>query len=204
MLYSRTLLFIKQPIYGSRWLARSYRTGQGDLIYDEVDPTPSCWERHMTQPDQSAHSLPSAILIGSVLAMWSYLIQWETYQELQNDWATVSYFGCWDWRGFSWKQNPKAKPREKKKENVFNSLGPGVPELFSSMYQEFRVLFQLVWFGSFPGGSEIKNLPATQELQEMQIRSLGGEDPWRRAWQPPPVFLPGESHGQRSLVGYSP
>ena len=28
--------------------------------------------------------------------------------------------------------------------------------------------------------------------------------PLRRAWQPTPVFLPGESHGQRSLVGYSP
>ena len=28
--------------------------------------------------------------------------------------------------------------------------------------------------------------------------------PWRRAWQPAPVFLPGESHGQKSLVGYSP
>ena len=28
--------------------------------------------------------------------------------------------------------------------------------------------------------------------------------PWRRAWQPSPVFLPGESHGQRSLAGYSP
>jgi len=28
--------------------------------------------------------------------------------------------------------------------------------------------------------------------------------PWRREWQPTPVFLPGESHGQRSLVGYSP
>ena len=27
--------------------------------------------------------------------------------------------------------------------------------------------------------------------------------PWRRKWQPTPVFLPGESHGQRSLVGYS-
>ena len=28
--------------------------------------------------------------------------------------------------------------------------------------------------------------------------------PWRRAWQPTQVFLPGESHGQRSLTGYSP
>ena len=27
---------------------------------------------------------------------------------------------------------------------------------------------------------------------------------WRRAWQPTPIFLPGESHGQRSLAGYSP
>ena len=31
-----------------------------------------------------------------------------------------------------------------------------------------------------------------------------GKIPWRRKWQPTPVFLPGESHGWRSLVGYSP
>ena len=31
-----------------------------------------------------------------------------------------------------------------------------------------------------------------------------GKIPWRRAWQPTPIFLPGELHGQRSLVGYSP
>jgi len=31
-----------------------------------------------------------------------------------------------------------------------------------------------------------------------------GKIPWRRAWQPIPVFLPGKSHGQRSLVGYGP
>ena len=28
--------------------------------------------------------------------------------------------------------------------------------------------------------------------------------PWRRKWLPTPVFLPGEFHGQRSLMGYSP
>ena len=28
--------------------------------------------------------------------------------------------------------------------------------------------------------------------------------PWRRKWQPTPVFLPGKPHGQQSLVGYSP
>ena len=32
----------------------------------------------------------------------------------------------------------------------------------------------------------------------MQIQSLGLEDPWKWAWQPTPVFLPGESRGQRS------
>ena len=31
-----------------------------------------------------------------------------------------------------------------------------------------------------------------------------GKTPWRRAWQPAPAFLHGESHGQRSLVDYSP
>ena len=56
----------------------------------------------------------------------------------------------------------------------------------------------------FPSGSVVKNLPALQELQETQVQSLGQEDPLEKAWQPTPVFLPGESYGQRSLVGYSP
>ena len=33
---------------------------------------------------------------------------------------------------------------------------------------------------------------------------LVGKIPWRRKWQPTPLFLPGKSHGQGSLVGYSP
>ena len=40
-------------------------------------------------------------------------------------------------------------------------------------------------------------------MQETEVRSLGQEDPWRRKWQPTPVVLPGEYHGQRSLAGYS-
>ena len=46
----------------------------------------------------------------------------------------------------------------------------------------------------------VKNLPA---MLEISVRSLGQEDSWRREWQPTPVFLPGKSHGQRSLAGYS-
>ena len=41
-------------------------------------------------------------------------------------------------------------------------------------------------------------------MQETWVRSLGWEDPLERKWQPTPVFLPGEPHGKRSLVGSSP
>ena len=56
--------------------------------------------------------------------------------------------------------------------------------------------------GGFPGsGSVVKNLPASSG----DVGStLGQEDPCRRKGQPTEVFLPGKSHGQRSLVGYSP
>ena len=40
-------------------------------------------------------------------------------------------------------------------------------------------------------------------MQETWVRALVGKIPWRRKWQSTPVLLPGESHGQRSLVGYS-
>ena len=36
------------------------------------------------------------------------------------------------------------------------------------------------------------------------FNSLVRKIPWRRKWQPTALFLPGESHEQRSLVGYSP
>ena len=51
-----------------------------------------------------------------------------------------------------------------------------------------------------PGGSVVKNLPAKQE---MWVQSLGQEDRLEKEMQFNPVFLPGKSHGQRSL-GYSP
>ena len=56
-------------------------------------------------------------------------------------------------------------------------------------------------YAGFPGGSSGKE-PACQcrrrySLFDPWVRKI----PWRRAWQPSPVFLPGESHGQRSLAG---
>ena len=53
-------------------------------------------------------------------------------------------------------------------------------------------LFQLLWW--LRG---LKHLPAMQE-------TWVGKIPWRRKWQPTPVLLPGQPHGWRSLVGYSP
>ena len=53
----------------------------------------------------------------------------------------------------------------------------------------------------FPGGSDGQE----SSCNAGDLGSIpGGEIPWRRAWQPTLVFLPEESHGQRSLVGYSP
>ena len=47
----------------------------------------------------------------------------------------------------------------------------------------------------------VKNVPAMQEIWD---DPWVGKIPWRRKWQPIPVFLPGEVHGQRSLEGCSP
>ena len=55
---------------------------------------------------------------------------------------------------------------------------------------------------SFPGGLVGKEKACNAEV--MGPIPGSGRPPWRRAWQPIPVFMPGESHGQRSLVGYSP
>ena len=47
----------------------------------------------------------------------------------------------------------------------------------------------------------VKNLPA---MQETLFDPRVGKIPWRRAWQLTPVFMPGKSHGQRSLASYGP
>ena len=53
----------------------------------------------------------------------------------------------------------------------------------------------------FPGGASCKE-PSCQcrRCKRCRFDPWVGKIPWRRAWQPTPVFLPGESHGQSSLV----
>ena len=49
-----------------------------------------------------------------------------------------------------------------------------------------------------------KLLANAKDVKRQEFNPWVGKIPWRRAWQPTPVFLPGESHGHRSLEGYSP
>ena len=50
----------------------------------------------------------------------------------------------------------------------------------------------------------VKNSPAKGSHKRLRFGSWVGKIPWKRKWQPAPVFLPGKFHGQRSLAGYSP
>ena len=62
-----------------------------------------------------------------------------------------------------------------------------------------RILFYIV--GASLVALKVKNLPAMQETWDL---SLDREDPLEKGMATTPVFLPGEFHGQKSLVGYSP
>ena len=62
------------------------------------------------------------------------------------------------------------------------------------------------FYKGFPSGSVVKK---KKKKIHLQCRKCGSDAwvrkiPWRRKWQPTPVILPGKSHGQRSLVGFSP
>ena len=61
------------------------------------------------------------------------------------------------------------------------------------------------FYNGFPSGSSDKESTCQcRRLKRCEFNPWVGKIPWRRAWQPTPVVLPGESHEQRSLVGYSP
>ena len=57
--------------------------------------------------------------------------------------------------------------------------------------------------GACPGGAVVKTACQCRRHKTPRFDPWVGKVPWRRKWQPTPVFLPGEFHGQRSLVNYS-
>ena len=69
----------------------------------------------------------------------------------------------------------------------------------------FRSLIICVTYVVYVGflrGSKVKNLPAKQRCKRCGFDSWVDKFPWRRPWKPTPVFLPGDSCGQRSLLGH--
>ena len=86
------------------------------------------------------------------------------------------------------------------REQIFRAVGgsePSIPQRDGSGSPG------VTW--GFPGG-----VNGEESTHQCRRHKIGGYDPWvrripwRREWQPTPVFLPGESHGQRTLVGCSP
>ena len=72
-----------------------------------------------------------------------------------------------------------------------------------TLNMHIRVIMYI--YRSFLGGASGKEL--TCQCRRCKRRGFDPwvrKIPWRRAWQPTPILLPGESHGQRSLAGYSP
>ena len=65
------------------------------------------------------------------------------------------------------------------------------------LYYSLYIIIFLVY--SFPSVSDSEE--STYKAGELH---WGRKIPWRREWKPTPVFLPGESHGQKNLVGCSP
>ena len=61
-----------------------------------------------------------------------------------------------------------------------------------------------LWKSILGTSQVVKTHLPRHETLESRFDPWVGKIPWSRAWQPTPVFLPGDSHGQRSLAGYSP
>ena len=85
-----------------------------------------------------------------------------------------------------------------------DSLYPGQPRSTSVQTGSVRPVcldYAQASPGGYPNGTSGKE-PACQcrRLKRHGLSPWVGKIPWRRAWQPTPVFLPGESHGQRSLA----
>ena len=69
-----------------------------------------------------------------------------------------------------------------------------------------EVLVRFDYFGliGLPGGASGKEPTCQYRCMRCGFDPWVGKMPWRRPWQPTPVLLPGQSHGERSLMGYSP
>ena len=90
--------------------------------------------------------------------------------------------------------------------SMYNVFSTCMYAKVTSAMSDFVILWTVkkdaLFIIGFPGGSEVK----ASACNAGDLGSIPGSrrSLWRRKWQPTRVFLPGEPHGQRSLVGYSP
>ena len=89
---------------------------------------------------------------------------------------------------------------------VAHFVNPFIQEKTKGFYEFFMCGYIYVCICTTIGFSValvVKNPPVNAGAMSLGFDPWIGKIPWRRAWQPTLVFLPGESHGQRSLAGYS-
>ena len=79
-----------------------------------------------------------------------------------------------------------------------------VQKTLKSFIQHRSSKASILWQSAFLTSLLAQTVKHLSTMWETRVRSLGWEVPWRRKWQSSPVLLPGKSHEQRSLVGYSP
>ena len=73
---------------------------------------------------------------------------------------------------------------------------------WSQLCGQSQLCLAIFVFGASQVVLVVKNLAASAGDINTQFDPWVGKIPWRRKWQPTPVFLPGKSHGQRSLAVY--
>ena len=119
-----------------------------------------------------------------------------------HDWMTsLSLFTFMHWRR-KWQPTPVFLPEESQGRGAWRTAVYGVAQ--SQTWLKWLSSSRFVC-ESFPHGASGKE-PACQYRRQKRC----GYDPWvwtipwRRKWQPTPVFLPGKFHGQKRLMGYSP
>ena len=79
---------------------------------------------------------------------------------------------------------------------------PGVLQPIGSQRVRHEWMTGLNWTTFSDGASGKEPACQSRRFKRRRFHPWVGKIPWRRAWQPTPVFLPTESHGQSSLVGY--
>ena len=113
-------------------------------------------------------------------------------------WGWVSSFGVLECLGTT------VVPQKSLTDYVTWKLGP-LPTCLVLLTSAVSFAGRWSWIRAFPGGTNGEESACQGRRHERyRFDPWVGKIPWRTAWQPTPVFLPGESHGQRSLEGYSP